>query len=170
VARSTSKPSGHETIELVAGILEEYAQRGTFRGFARGPARSGRARFKMQWHRDRMFELVLDTQKNTLQFPVALPEVPASSSMYREFREFITSRQAAELPAHRRIDPAKANVRAGASGGNASLTLTVLDGDYDYATRAMVTLLHEVYVDFLYDGRYYDYLIETFDLDPDHVS
>jgi hypothetical protein len=90
--------------------------------------------------------------------------------MYREFRQFIASRQSDELPQHRRIDPRKASLKTGNTRGNASITLTVLDGDFAYGTRAIVDVVHEVYLGFLYDGRYYDYLIETFDLDPDHVS
>jgi hypothetical protein len=154
----------------VAGILQDYAERGAFRGFSPGAARNQRACFKMMWHRDQTFELIVDVRRKTLRFPLVLPKVPASSQMYREFREFIASRHSDELPAHRRIDAAKMTVRAGNHRGNASLTATVADGDFAYATRTFITLVHEVYQGFLYDGRYYDYLIETFDLDPDHVS
>ena len=77
------------TEELVGGILENYAARALFRGFSHGPARGGRAIFRMLWHRDRLFELILDVPRKTLRFPVVLPEVPADSSMYREFREFV---------------------------------------------------------------------------------
>ena len=117
-----------------------------------------------------MFELVFDATRGTLRVPVVLPEVPAGSDMYREFRQFIASRQSEELPEHRRIDPTKAALKTGNARGNTSVTLTVLDGDFAYATRAIIDVVHEVYLGFLYDGRYYDYLIETFNLDPDHVS
>jgi hypothetical protein len=153
----------------VAGILENYAARGVFRGFGPGPARKGKPTFKIMWHRDRTFEFVVDLQKQTMSFPVVLPDVPAHSSMYSEFREFVESRQSGNLPDHRRIDPAKVQVRCGNRDGNASLTLAVKDGDYEYAVRKLVSLVHEVYMVFLYDGRYYDYLVETFDLDPDRI-
>jgi hypothetical protein len=151
-------------IELVAAILESYARRGTFKGFSRG-----KSSFKILWHRDRLFDLILDTRKKTLRFPVVLPEVPARSSMYREFKEFVGSRHAAGLLEHRRIDPKKAVVRPSNRGGNIALTLTVKNGDYDYATRKLIHLVHEIFLVFLYDGRYYDYLIKTFGLDPDEM-
>jgi hypothetical protein len=33
----------------------------------------------------------------------------------------------------------------------------------------LIGLVQEIYMGFLYDGRYYDYMIEVFDLDPDHM-
>ena len=123
----------------------------------------------MLWHRDRLFDLILDTKRKTLRFPVVLPEVPASSSMYRELREFVASRCSDRMPEHRRIDVSKARVQCGNRAGNVSLTVTVLDGDFDYAARKLIHLVHEVYMDFLFDGRYYEYMIETFNLDPDRM-
>ncbi len=123
----------------------------------------------MLWHRDRLFELVVDVPRKTLRFPALLPEVPAASTMYREFQEFVESRQAVDLPDHRRIDKAKATVCCGNKGGDVSVTLTVNDGDFDYGVRKLIGLAHETYLVFLFDGRYYDYLVETFDLDPDRM-
>jgi hypothetical protein len=121
----------------------------------------------MLWHRDRFFGLILDPAHASLRFPVVLPEVPAKSSMDREYKEFVKSRCDASLPEHRRIDPKKAVVQPSNRGGNIGLTVTVKRGDYEYATRKLIHLVHETFMVFLYDGRYYDYLIETFDLDPD---
>jgi hypothetical protein len=99
---------------------------------------------------------------------VVLPEVPAGSSMYREFKEFVKSRQSESLPDHRRIHPKKATVRPSNRSGNVALTLTVKNGDYEYATRKLIHLVHEVYLVFLQEGHY-DYMIEAFNLDPDHM-
>jgi hypothetical protein len=154
---------------LVANILENYATRAVFRGFSQGPVSKGRATFKMLWHRDRFFELILDVPRKTLRFPVVLPNVPAGSSMYSEFRQFILSRQSDALPEHRRIDNSKADARCGNKGGDVSITLTVKNGDFEYAVRKLINLVHETYMVFLFDGRYYDYLVETFDLDPDKM-
>lgn len=156
-------------IELVAGILENYAGRGIFKGFSRGPVRAGVAGFRMLWHRDRFFDLILDTRKKTLRFPVVLPHVPAASLMYREFKEFVESRQDLNVPEHRRIDRGKVAVRVSNRAGNVALTVTVPKRDYEYATRKLINLVHEVYLVFLHDGRYYDYMVETFNLDPDHM-
>lgn len=153
----------------MAGILENYAARGVFRGFSRGPAGKGRANFKMLWHRDRLFELILDEKRAAMRIPVVLPEVTAGSSMYRELQEFVASRHSEAVPEHRRIHIAKSRIRCSNRAGNASLTATALDGDYEYALRKLINLVHEIYLDFLLDGRYYEYMVETFNLDPDRM-
>ena len=86
--------------------------------------------------------------------------------MYAEFRQFVEARISGELPGTG-DRPEKGQMRCGNRKGDVSLTLTSLDGDYEYATRKLVNLVHEIFLVFLYDGRYYDYLVETFDLDPD---
>ena len=48
-----------------------------------------------------------------------------------------------------------------------ALTLHMLDGDVDYGVRKLVALVNEIYLDFLSSGLYFDWLVETFDLDPD---
>lgn len=114
-----------------------------------------------------MFELTLDTRRSTLSMPAVLPG--AGVEMVEDLRRFAESRQSNELPEHRRIDTAKAVVTCSHRGGNAGIEVKVRDGDYEYAVRKLIALVHEVYMVFLYDGRYYEYLVETFDLDPDHM-
>ncbi len=104
-----------------------------------------------------------------MRFPLVLPEVPANSSMYREFQEFVESRHSDSLPEHRRIDRAKADISTGNRQGAVSLTATVKNDEFEYGTRKLINLVHEVFLDFLYDGRYYEYMVEKFDLDPDKM-
>jgi len=169
VARVKEKHSAKGTrarIEAVAATLEGYARRGVFRGFS--PAektRPGQAVYRLLWHRDRVFEFVFDARRNTMRFPLLLPNVPAE--MYRDLKEFIRARHAAELPDHRRIDSRKAQVTASNRGGNVSLRLRVTGGEDEYGARKLIHLVHEIFLSFLLDGRYYEYMVENFDLDPD---
>jgi hypothetical protein len=156
-------------IAAVSAILRSYAERGVFRGFAHVAETRGRAVFKIEWHRNRSFELHFDPAAGTLHFPSVLPAVPARSPMDRHFRKFAASRQSEEVVAHRRIDPARAELRCTNRGGSLGVTIEAHDGDIDYATRKLIHFVHEVYLDFLYDGRYHEYMIETFDLDPDRM-
>ncbi len=156
-------------IQLVAETLENYAQRGVFRGFSRGPVRQGKASFKMVWHRDQTFELVFDAQKNTLRFPLVLPNVPAASAMYQELKQFIAAQHTDELPEHRRIERARTQIQPSNRGGKVALTAKIVNGDCAYGTRKLVHLVHEIFLTFLFDGKYFDYLVETFDLDPDKL-
>lgn len=156
-------------IRLVTETLENYAQRGVFRGFSQGPIRKGKASFKMLWHRDQTFELIFDAPQNTLRFPLVLPNVPANSAMYQELKQFIAAQHAEDLPEHRRIDPAHAHIQPSNRGGKVALTAQIINGDCAYGTRKLIHLVHEIFLDFLFDGKYFDYLVETFDLDPDHM-
>jgi len=44
----------------------------------------------------------------------------------------------------------------------------MLDDDLDYSVRKLIGLVNEIYLDFLSSGLYFDWLIETFELDPDN--
>lgn len=165
--RITSTEVGtRERLAIVAFALENYAQRGVFRGFSQD-LRPTKAVFRLLWHRERVFELTFESNKNTLRFSQVLPNVDAA--MFRDLQEFIRLRFLPELPDHRRIDPDKVQVQPTRRNGNVALTLLILDGDDEYAVCKFIHLVHEIFLTFLLDGRYYDYKVENFDLDPDHI-
>ena len=85
-------------VDVVTEALEHYANRGVFRGFGRVSTRGAKATYKILWHREQMFELAFDANKGTLRIPIVLPDVPADSAMYKEFKQFLRSRQSDELP------------------------------------------------------------------------
>ncbi|HLG12955.1 MAG TPA: hypothetical protein VJH03_00305 [Blastocatellia bacterium] len=152
----------------MAETLEGYARRGVFRGYGRDPAiRDGKCSFKLLWHYDREFELVFDARRNTLRFPLVLPNVPSDASMYRDLKRFIEERHSSELPEHRRIDRRKAVATPTNRRGNVSLTMRLRGGDDEYGARKLIHLVQEIFLVFLQDGSYYEYMVESFDLDPD---
>ena len=67
------------------------------------------------------------------------------------------------------MDPKKCELICTNKKGSAGVTIKIFDGDWDYAARKLVTLVHEIYLMFLNDGKYYEYMIDVFDLDPDHM-
>ena len=154
--------------DQIAAVLESYAARGVFRGFSRGPSKGGRASFRIAWHRGRTFDLTWEARRSTLRFASVLPAV--APEMFTDLERFVAARQSDDIVEHRRIDPALARVECCATGTDAGLTMSVTGGDLDYAVRKLIALVHEIYLVFLHDGKYYDYLIETFDLDPDYVQ
>lgn len=153
--------------DIVAQRLEHYARRGVFRGFSPAAKQGAKPSFRILWHRGQTFELVLDPKRGTLKFPVVLPAVPSDSAMYAALKAFVRARQSDDLPEHRRIDRARAEVRLYNRTGDVALTLTSKDGDLDYAAQKLVHLVHEIYLQFLADGRYRDYMIAHLGLDPD---
>jgi hypothetical protein len=140
--------------------MEDYARHGVFRGFHALPDRNRVAAFRMIWHRDRVFDLIVDTEKKTLRIPVVLPAVPAGSPLYKDFKAFVESHHAASLPDHRRIDRTKSRVRCANRRSSVSLTMTVRDGDYEYALQRLIHLVHETFLLFLTSGPYRDYMVE----------
>jgi hypothetical protein len=122
----------------------------------------------MQWHKDRFYDLVFDPAKKSLRIPLVLPKTPRS--MYEEFKRFVAARQSEETLAHRRIDPKKIRISCSHKNGNIALLFVAGDGDFEYATQKLINLVHEVFMVFLRDGLYYEYMIETFDMDRDQLS
>jgi hypothetical protein len=156
-------------IDVVAAILASYAERRVFQGFSRGPASGGKARFQIAWHRGRVFDLTFDARAGTLRLPELLTAVPADSTMYEDLKDFIRSRQSDDLPDHRQLDARRIQIRTYNRGGNILLALKAKDGDCEYAVRKLVHLVNEIYLTFLTDSKYFDYLVETFNLDPDRM-
>jgi len=165
---NTQTAAGAKTqVAIVTAVLEGYAEKAVFRGFSANVKRGGKAAYRMVWHYDRPFELLLDVPNKTLRFPALLPGVPARSTMYRELQAFVKERQSSEVPEHRRVNPARARLALANQKGAVSVTLAVKDADFDYATRKIIQIVHEIFLIFLVDGPYYEYTVEHLGLDPD---
>lgn len=148
--------------------LEAYANKGVFRSFA-SIARSGKTvTYRMKWHKDRFYDLIFDVSKRSLRFPVVLPKAP--QPLYEDFKKFVASRQSAETLEHRRIEPARVRISCSRKNGDISLLFISKDNDLEYATQKLINLMHEVFMVFLRDGLYYEYMIETFDIDRDQLA
>lgn len=166
--RRTDK-SALSAVDVVAQVLAGYAERRVFHGFSRGSTAGGKVTFRISWHRGRVFELVFDAKTCALRLPDVLTDIPAGSQMFADLKGFIHSRQSDELPEHRRIDERKVGIRTYCRNGAILLVMKAKDGDSEYAVRKLVHLVNEIYLTFLADGNYFEYLVETFELDPDHM-
>ena len=89
--------------------------------------------------------------------------------MLGELRRFTRQFTSADLPPHRRVDPAKGRLRLTSRPAGVSLSLTVVRGEWEYCTRRLVHIAHEIYMVFLPDGPYQEYRVEKLGLDPDAV-
>ncbi len=151
----------------VVEVLRGYAERGLFAGVSPGETRRGRRHFRVRWHHQRNYAFVLDPAAGTLSFPQLLPGIPAGSAMARELREFVGRFNDGAMPEHRRIDPAMGRLSFRIHKGSAALTMAVRDDHYEYCTRRLIHVVHEVFMVFLWDGPYYDYRVEHLGLNPD---
>jgi hypothetical protein len=166
-ARPSSRFQRVAPAHVVGNVLQTYAKRGVFRGYAEGESRRGKTVYKMLWHYGLVFELELDAKTGTLLFPIVLPHVTSRSAMYQAFKPFIDAFSSTKVPEHRRIDKTKMRISAPILAGNVAVRAKVLDGDFDYATRKLVHLVQEIFLCFLCDGPYVDYRIENLGLNPD---
>lgn len=156
------------SVQQVGEVLESYAQRGMFRAFSRQHEGRSRGAYRLLWHRQQVFDWQWQGRERRLRVHAVLPNVPARSPMDKAFRQWLALRADPALPAHRRCDPDKMTIKAYNRDANLSLSIAVLDDDIDYAVRRSVALVNEIYLDFLANGPYFDWQVETFDLDPDN--
>ena len=157
-----------DTPQHVGDLLQEYAERGVFRGFSRQRQTRQKGEFRVRWHRDQVFQWDYDRRRRSIRVASVLPAVPSGSAMDREFRQWLRARQDPALPAHRRYDPARLALRAYNRGGEVGLTVRKMGEGLGQGVRRTVSLVNEIYLDFINRGPYFDWLLETFDLDPDH--
>ena len=174
VPRTNAKPTQPmiapaSQVSAVTELLEEYARRGVFRGFSCQQARGGKATYRLLWHRNQTFDVTFEPASGRVGISRLLVNVPANSAMYRELKQFIASRQSDDLPEHRRVDRDKARVYVSNRKGVVSLAVESVDGNDPYGARKLIHLVHEIFMTFLVEGNYFDYMVEVFDLDPDRM-
>ena len=146
----------------VGAVLQDYAERGVFKHYHATKGRNEVAHFDFEWLYGQPFSLSCDAKTRRLTLSDLLPAIKGDSMMYGELKAFLKGRAEADVPEHRRIDPDKASVAPRLREGVVSLELTLAGGDYEYGTRKLVNLAHEV---FLFLTEYWaDYMWENFEL------
>lgn len=153
----------------VAALVRGYVERGFFRSATQPQHRGHVTTLSVVWHHRRTFRLAIDTQAETVALPDLLPGVPARSAMMKELRAFLHQFETTDVPDHRRIDPLKGRLRVSVRRGTVSLALDVKRRHYEYCTRRLVHLAHEVFVVFLPDGPYDEYRVTHLGVDPEAV-
>jgi hypothetical protein len=156
-----------DELSRVRAALEHYASRGSFRSFSEVPGRAGRARFRFLWFRDATFHVEFDPERRTLTFVDMLPAIPPRSGMDRDLRAFVRRFTSVAVPAHRRVDPRRVTVAVVNRGGAASIAFTFRTRDVAYAVQKAVHLANDILQDYLNDGRYVQYNVDYFNLNPE---
>lgn len=155
------------SIELISSILEGYATRGIFAGYRQVSRQSRKADFMVQWHFHRILVIRLDMTKSCLRIPDFLPNVSTVPDLHRELSAYLHHWVSPDRLPHRRIDPGKTNVSCYVRNGSLSLRFTVEDGDFEYATRKLVHLVNEIFLDFLREAQYVEYMVAHMDMNPE---
>ena len=149
----------------VRACLQDYADRGVFRGFAERPPSRGRSLFRFTWLARHPYDLQYDPAKGEFVFLNAFPSVGSRSPLSYALKKFVAGRSSDDLPEHRRIDPARASVSAMVRQGDLRLKVSAEPGQHAYGANRVVNLLHEVY---LHLSAYFpEYLWEHYDAPQD---
>ena len=148
-------------MENVRKTLRPYVDRGVFRSFAETRQRGGKIRFSFVWLEQSPFLLVVDPLKDTLILKDILHHVPPRSDLYAAVKRYVQDRYDKSLPAHRAIDPTRADVKTTYSKGNVSLVWKVKRNQHAYAVKRSLNLLNEIFV--LLHTEFFEYMVENFD-------
>ena len=158
-----------ETSAIVRDVLQEYADRGVFRGFREAAGRNDTTVFEFLCFpfAHQPFRLIYNDHKQSLMFKGLLLEMPARSEMYQQLKSFLQQRSAADLPAHRRIDPDRVQLKWSNRKGKIDVTLNINGQHHEYATRRAINLLTDLFFDLLTESPYYEYMEAHFDMPED---
>jgi hypothetical protein len=151
----------------VVSLVDQFVARGAFASAALSSRRRGVETYRVTWFRGQQMELQVDLRRARASLARLLPPVAPRSAFDRRLRAWLRSREASELPPHRRLDPNVLGARLRNAGGEMRLTLVSRDGDPVLAVRRLLHLVNELYLVFLASPECYDWIVESFDLDPD---
>jgi hypothetical protein len=151
----------------IGPLLGEFVARGAFGSAAPSSRRRGVEVYRIVWFRGQQMELSVNARQARVSLRHVLPPVTPRSASDRRLRAWLRSREAAELPAHRRLDPRDLRASLRNAGGDMQLTLVSRTGDTVLAVRRLLHLVNELYLGFLATPECYDWIVEAFELDPD---
>jgi hypothetical protein len=143
-------------------VLQQYADRGVFRGLSEQAGRGGVREFRFTWLTRQPVVLRYDPRRLSLTFKELLPGVACASPLLADVQALIGSKSSRTLPAHRRIDPRRATVTCSCRRGAVSLVREIKGRHAGYAVQKGVNLVHEIFT--VLQSSYPDYLGEVFGL------
>jgi hypothetical protein len=147
--------------DAITPTLQQYADRGVFRGFSVTRRPSGRCEYRFTWLTRRPTTIDYDSSARALTFRRLLPAV-RSRRMIGDLNALVANRASRDLPSHKRLDRRKATLACSVRRGDWSLKATIRGRNDEYATRVALNLVNELFL--LLHEKFPDYLVEEFGL------
>jgi hypothetical protein len=145
---------------IVTAALQEYSDRGVFRGLKTARRPGGRYEYTFTWLMQRPFTLSYDPARRVLSFKNLFPHLDARSPIATALREVVAERSTRSVPAHKRLDGRRVQASCGVHRGSFSLTMRVR-GKYEVqAVRQLLNLVNELVL--VLQETFPDYLIARF--------
>lgn len=132
-------------LNVIRKILQAYADRGVFQGYKEKSTRAGKTTFEFGWLTDNIFNLIYDEKTGRLTMKDVLPNMPPKSYEYKQLKAFVEQRKDPKLPAHRRMDPGRAEVSPLNRKQTVSLVVDVKRNQYTYALKRLLNLVNELW-------------------------
>lgn len=162
--------SALDSAQSVGTVIDDLVARGVFRAtplkVGAGETALTAAAWRIRWFSGH--EMRLHATDHEVRVEEVLPPLPAQSQLYRDLRAWLKEQQSAELPPHRRLDPAHIALAVRNSGGKIRLSLRSNDEPLPALTQRAVKLVHALYMDFLNGPGRLEWVTEAFGLDPDN--
>jgi hypothetical protein len=167
IAKGRTARAADRSSAVVTETLAAYAERGIFRAFGDRPSRNGRFQYSFRWHTEIPLNVTYDPLRRELVFCDILPAVGSRSAMSRDLHAFVEGSSSPALPAHRRIDRRRMRAALAHRGRSVSLVVVLEHAHLEYGVRRAVNLVHELFVQFLRQPMYFQYMVDHFGADPD---
>jgi len=142
--------------ETVRERLKKYSEQGVFQGLREIESRSGRVTFSFRWLLGNEFSFVVVPKNQEIVARDLLPAIDNRGFVDRDLRRFVAGRTDLRLPEHRRLDADRVSLIYRNRKQTVSLVMRVQEGAYDYAVKALLgalndlfTHLHLYHVDYL---------------------
>lgn len=151
----------------IVGLVDAYVRRGIFRASILPQESRHVISFNLIWFQRQLMTLHIDKHRGHAKLHNVMPALAPRSMVDRQCRAWLRERADETLPAHRRMDPDEVRVGIASRRGEMQLCVTSANGDGVTATRKLIQLANELYLDFLSSAERYDWIVDNFDLDPD---
>jgi len=165
----TPRLVAESTLRNVRQVLQSYADAGLFTAFSSSSCTRTEGNWAIAWGYLPRATLTVDAAAHELTLLHILPQISSRSTMGKSYRMFLKDLSARSRPRHRRVDASKVKLVCRSMPGGLALRCRMMDGDFEYATRAFINVVQESIYEFLLDGPYYEYRITILGLDPDRA-
>lgn len=145
--------------DAVTAALQDYADRGVFRGFSVTQER-GRRVFRFLWLSRQTMTLTYDPRTAVLSFARLFPGVDTQPALLGDLKTIVSERTTRAVPEHKRIDGRRARLSVTVRQGAASLTLGVRGRHHAYAVQRALNLVNDLFL--ALHASYQDYLVDQF--------
>jgi hypothetical protein len=150
----------HQSGDTITRTLQQYADRGVFRGFSVTACKRGGCEYRFTWLTQRPTTIEYEPAARALMFRRLFPAVRSRPAMAAALHALVANRASRDLPTHKRLDKRKAILASSVRKGDWSLKVTVRGHHNEYATRFALNLVNELFL--LLHENFPDYLIEHF--------